>query len=106
MDKLAFNGAEGAEVMFAFPDLVLEVGFEFRVLPPCDERGIEKDMPQVGVAALGNISLALDGRTAFMNSAVEADICHELFGRGKSVDVANVGDECGSGKNAHAGNGS
>jgi len=67
------------------------IDFQIRIVPACDEGGIEKHMAQIAIAAFGDISLAVYGSAALIDAAVQTDVGNEFLRCGKTVDVA---DKC------------
>jgi hypothetical protein len=61
MDQLAFDRTQRTKVVLAFPQLLFVIALQVRIVAEGDEGGIEKYLPQIAIAALGDISLALHG---------------------------------------------
>ena len=80
MNKLALNGSEGAQIVFAFPGLLLEVCFKLGIVLPCDKGGIEKNGAQSMVSPLADKAFSFHRCPALMHPAVEADIGYKLLG--------------------------
>src|SRR5260370_11545777 len=91
VNQLALHRTQRTEVVLAFPQLLFVIALQVRIVAEGDEGGIEKYLPQIAIAALGNISLSLYGGAAFKDAAVQTDKGDELLRCGKTVDVT---DKC------------